>query len=294
MLNTRRNLWFLPVLFLIGSLPPGCGGAASESGSFNAASAPISTNTAGGGEAAADRSTNEKSVAPAKTVERKIVYTATVDLAADNLPKAQETLLALVKRHHGYVAEMNVSGAAGTPREGMWKVRVPVDEFTAFMDAVAKIAELRSVHTNSQDVTAEYYDAQAHLTNKRAEEQRLLRHLDKSTGKLSDILEIEHELSRVRGEIEELQGRLQLLANTATLSTVTVTIHEAREFVPKENPTFSERIAQTFHVSVIALRDVVLAIVLFIVAILPWLVASLLVLLPVWLIVRHMEGKKRA
>ena len=43
------------------------------------------------------------------------------------------------------------------------------------------------------------------------EEERLLKHLTDSTGKLEDILAVEKELSRVRTEVEQMQGQMRVL-----------------------------------------------------------------------------------
>jgi hypothetical protein len=48
----------------------------------------------------------------------------------------------------------------------------------------------------------------------------------KRTGKLSDVLEVERELARVRGEIERSQGRLRHLANKVELATIEISLTE--------------------------------------------------------------------
>ncbi len=92
---------------------------------------------------------------------------------------------------------------------------MPVDRFDSFVSAVSQIGEVRTNHVGSQDVTEEYYDIEARIRNKQEEEKRLLKHLADSTGKLEDILSVERELTRVRGEVEQMQGRLRFLANRA-------------------------------------------------------------------------------
>ena len=94
---------------------------------------------------------------------RKIIYTATVDLVVENLNIGQTKLVNLVKANQGYIADTNVGGNSGQQRTGSWKVRVPVDNYEAFMAGAAKLGELQSVNSSSQDVTAEFYDvARAH------------------------------------------------------------------------------------------------------------------------------------
>ncbi len=286
----------------------GCGGGEEESATFSTASAPASggapapmaeeksTNDATGGAAqppAAPATVTAQLVQTASVIPRKIIYNATVELVSDNFPTAQQSLLRLVKTHRGYIAETNVGGAAGTPRQGTWKIRIPVTEFDAFMAAVARLGELQTTHTDSQDVTAEYYDLQARISNKQVEEKRLLMHLQRSTAKLSDILRVEQELSRVRGEIEQMQGRLRLLANLTSLTTVSVTIREVKGYVPPKPATFSMQIARTFQASFGQLRDFGKGVVLLVVALAPWLVVLALIGVPAWRIARRQQSRRR-
>lgn len=223
----------------------------------------------------------------ASAIPRKIIYNATVDLLADNFTTAQRSLLSLIQKHKGYLSETNIGSTPGSPREGTWKIRVPEAEFSGFMADVVKLGELQTTHTDSQDVTAEFYDLQARISNKQVEEKRLLDHLQRSTAKLSDILQIEREISRVRGEIEQMQGRLRVLANMTSLTTITVTLHEVKGYVAPKPTTFGSQIARSFQSSVDALADVGKAIILIVVALAPWAIISLIIGFPLWRLVRR-------
>lgn len=214
---------------------------------------------------------------------RKIIYTAAMTLVAEDFARAEQELLRLVKDNAGYVINSEVRGSPGAPRLGQWKVRIPVARFDAFRDAVARLGELERNTTDSQDVTDEYYDLEARIKNKKIEEARLLDHLQKSTGKLNDILAVEHEISRVRGEVEQMQGRLQMLAKLTAMTTVTITLHERKSYVPPANPTFGTTIARTFGGSLDALLELGKTIVLIAVALGPWLPLLALVCIPLGL-----------
>ena len=224
---------------------------------------------------------------------RKIIYNAQVELVVEDLSTVVDDLTGLVKAHGGYVAETDVSGSAGGQRRGMWKVRVPVDRFDAFLAAVAKLGELQKNHVDSQDVTEEFYDIEARIANKQQEEKRLLKHLGDSTGSLEDILAVEREISRVRGEIEQAQGRLRYLANVSALSTVTVTASELRDYKPPISPAFSTQIGRTFFNSVELLVDLGKGLVLLVVAGLPWLPVVALIAWPLWRLMRRLPRPSR-
>lgn len=237
---------------------------------------------------------DEASSKPARkavNVVRKIIYTADVTLTVERLPAAEKALLEMVHRHHGYVASTDVAGAPGAPRSGTWKLRVPVTEFEAFRKELEGLGELQRMHLDSQDVTDEYYDVEANISNKRVEETRLLEHLRKSTGTLADILAVEQELSRVRGEIEQLQGRLRLLANQTELTTITVAITEAQEFVPIRGTSFGAEAARTFRGSLSTLKQAAQGLLLVVIAVLPWLLVIAVIVAPVVVLLRRLSRR---
>jgi hypothetical protein len=216
---------------------------------------------------------------------RKIVYTADLRVIVEDFPTAEAELKKLLKDHHGLIAKSDITGSTGSPRSGTWKLRIPVDEFEDFLQAVAGLGVPLKNSIDSQDVTEEYYDLDTRIKNKKVEEERLRKHLDQSTGKLEEILAVEKELSRVRGEIEHQEGRLRLLANLASLTTVTVTIQEIKNYVPPQAPTFAASIAGTFSASVGLLGAFGRGLVLFGVALVPWLTILLLLGGPIGLLV---------
>ncbi|MEX0702189.1 MAG: DUF4349 domain-containing protein [Planctomycetales bacterium] len=227
-------------------------------------------------------------------LERKIIYNATLNLVVEDFSPLPEEVQQLVARHGGYVAGSELSGAHGARRRGQWTIRVPVAKFGDFLDEAAALGELRSRSTDSQEVTAEYYDVESRIRNKQKEEARLLEHLESSTGKLEDILAVERELSRVREELERLQGRMRVLNDLTALSTLTLIVEEIRDYVPPEAATFGTRIARTFDGSLAALVEFAQALVLLLVAIGPWLVVLMVPLLFAIVILRRLlRARKR-
>lgn len=275
-LRRKRAAVFGMVLWASVGLLAGCAGKGSQSSSPSAesASAPTVGAAAPGAtsDATAGKSAETKTAAPA-AVPRKIIYTATVGLVADDFPRAAAQIVREAKARNGYVAENSVTGEPNAPREGTWKIRVPLPELDAFLAALGKMGELQNTTLTSQDVSEEFYDVRARLQNKRIEEARLIDLLQHSSGKLSDVLLLEKEISRVREEIERMEGRLRFLANQTDLATVTVTLHEAKAFKkPEAPPTFGTRLVRTFSGSVETLFDFVRGLMLLVVAVLPWMI----------------------
>jgi hypothetical protein len=204
-------------------------------------------------------------------VARKIIYDAKIDLIVESLNGLEPSILDLVKRNGGFLAESDLATQVSTQRTATWRVRVPVDHFDAFVSQVSRLGEVRTSHLGSQDVTEEFYDIEARIRNKQEEEKRLLKHLADSTGKLEDILKVESELTRVRGEVEQMQGRLRFLANRADLSTVTITATELKDYTPPQPVTLAAQIHTTFFGSLEALTTLGKSLLLLVIALVPWL-----------------------
>jgi hypothetical protein len=280
--------------FVISLLVGGCRGNPDASGSFGAAADQAAETIA------APRTAEPESAPPGQPTEavapampRKIIYAATVEMVCTDFAATAKKLLDEVRSKGGYVAETNVIGASnGKSREGTWKVRVPIAQFDAFMAALSGVGEVQSSSTTSQDVSEEYYDIEARLKNKRVEEARLIDHLRHSTAKLSDILMVEKEISRVQEEIERMEGRQRFLANQTDYSTVTITVRELTSLAPRESPTLWTQIGRTFTESVVALGEFGRGLALLVVGLLPWAAVGAGVGLPVWRIVRRRQQRK--
>jgi hypothetical protein len=148
------------------------------------------------------------------------------------------------------------------------------------------------VGTRGQDVSEEFYDLEAREKAKKVEEDRLVKHLADSTGKLDEILAVERELSRVRSEIERMQGRLRVLGNLTSLATVTISAREIKGCVPPQAPTLSTKISRTFYDSLELLQRLGET-VLLAVALVPWLPLIVLGLLIAFLINRRIVAAAR-
>jgi hypothetical protein len=69
-------------------------------------------------------------------------------------------------------------------------------------------------------------DLEARLANARNTERRLTDLLKERTGKLSDVLAVENEHARVRGEIERMEAERKNMSNQVSFATLNVTITE--------------------------------------------------------------------
>ena len=244
-------------------------------------------------ESAAEGQAKSSQPPGAEALQRKIIHTATLTLVVEHFDPVPEEVAALVDRFGAYVARSQITGAAGSLRRGQWTVRVPVERYAAFLLAAGKLGEIRNVNSDSQDVTEEYYDVDARIRNKKQEETRLNDLLAKAAGRLDEVLTLEREITRVRGEVEQLEGRLHVLDGVTAMSTVNLEISEIKEFVPGEPVRYGTRVRQAWEDSFAALLSIAQSLSVLLVVLSPWIGVLLPLLLAVVLVLRVRSARKR-
>ena len=229
-----------------------------------------------------------------KPVQRRIVYHTMLDLVVEDFAQVPRRVLELRDRFGAYIADSNVTGQSGTPRMGYWKVRVPIEKLDDFLAAARGLGELRSERQQAEDVTDKYYDLDARLRNKKKQETRLLELLADRTAKLEDVVKVEGEVSRVREEIERLEGQLRLVDNLSAMATVTLQIYEIKNFLPDDSADLATRISRTWAASLENLRMTGECIAILAAALGPWLIVLAVLVGLLSLIVRRWRRTHRA
>ena len=207
-------------------------------------------------------------------VERKIIYSASIELLVTNVEAIQPQVEKVVADFKGYVAKSDVTGQAGRSRTATWTLKVPVADYRAAVARLVALGQPVRNASDSQDVTEEFVDLTARVKNFKAEEETLNKLLKDTAVRLDDILKIREQIKIVRGEIERAEGRLKYLGLMTALSTITL---QAREEVPyaPETPTaaatFGEQIDTRFTASWHSLVRSAKAFVLWVVEVAPFL-----------------------
>jgi len=162
---------------------------------------------------------------PASTAPM-IARTASLSLVVKDFAGVEAAVKAVVSRHSGYIGELNTSTPSDAAKTLSATLRVPSAQLEP---ALAELKQLGRADQESQageEVTKQYVDLAARLKNSRATEERLLGVLRNNTGKVKDVLEVENEISRVRGEIEEMEADQRALQARIDFATITLSVTE--------------------------------------------------------------------
>jgi hypothetical protein len=173
--------------------------------------------TAGAGEAQAASWAN--SLTPATS--RMLITTADLSMEVRDAKKTHDEIAGIASKAGGYVTGSSLTGE----ESGAVTMRVPAARYASALAEVSKLGKVLSKQEKGEDVTEEFVDLQSRIRNLKREEEAFLLVLRKAK-RVPDILQVERELSRVRGEIEQAVGRAKYLENQVALSTINVSFNE--------------------------------------------------------------------
>lgn len=202
--------------------------------------------TEGGGESAPDEGGSDPgeqaanvSLELAADSDREVIRRASLELHASDTRQAFDDIVAMVESAGGFVAHANVfpvSSEEEQPAVAM-TLRVPVDQLNATMTAIKEsVDEVVAESQGAEDVTEQFIDLEARLTNLEAFEVELRALLTEVRAQLNSdpekILRVFNELSLVRGQIEEIKGQLDYLEDASALATLDVQLTQTPSAVP--------------------------------------------------------------
>ncbi len=165
--------------------------------------------------------------APAREniIETKIIKSGNLRFQSDDLEVTYANIQTAVKKYNASIK--NDSQANNDYQFSRTiNIRIPNQHFDAFIADISKGVKYFDVKDiSSQDVTEEYIDVASRIKTKKVLEARYLELLKKAN-KVSEMLEIEGQLSEIREEIEAKEGRLRYLQNKVAMSTLDIEFYK--------------------------------------------------------------------
>jgi len=156
--------------------------------------------------------------------DARIIRTGTMNLQVSDVAAAVKAARSAILAMGGYVGASNAGTDGDTPFAEI-SYRIPSSRWE---DALAELRVLGglttkvvSEQTQAVEVTAQIVDLEARIRNLEASETALQGIAAKAT-KVSDVLEVQAQLTSIRGEIEQLKAQLKDLNDRASYATVSV------------------------------------------------------------------------
>lgn len=157
--------------------------------------------------------------------DAKIVRTGTMELQVEDVPAAIRIARDAIRGLGGYVGASSTRNDGDQPYATV-TYRIPADRWEEALDALRGLnGQTRKVvgeETQAVEVTGQVIDLEARIRNLRSSETAL-QGIAAGATRVADVLEVQNQLTAVRGQIEQLDAQLNDLQDRAGFATMTVT-----------------------------------------------------------------------
>ncbi|HJP75987.1 MAG TPA: DUF4349 domain-containing protein [Pseudonocardiaceae bacterium] len=215
-----------------------------------------------------------------------MIRTATVALTTNNVPTAASKAEQLAEGAGGYLSGENVDGDTATVT-----LSVPQAQLDSVLLGLSKLGNVTSQQQQSQDVTDQLVDVSSRIATQQASVARVRQLLNQATS-ISDIVQIEGELSQRESDLESMERQQAELAGQVAMSTVNVQLTKAALPAPAQAsapaPGFGSGISGGWQ----ALGQTVRVVLLVLGAALPFLLGFGIPALAIWWVIRRRRTAK--
>jgi len=225
-----------------------------------------------------------------------IARTANLYVVVPKFETARSSLDAILMRYQAYAASLEVTTTEGAPRTINASLRVPSAQLGAALADMKALGRVENESQSGEEVTEQHADLVARLKNSRETEVRLEDVLGTRTGKVKDVLEVEQEISRVRGEIEQMEAQQKNLEHRVDFATLNLTMAEEYKAKLESNaPSLGTRLRNSMVTGFRNAFDSFFSLILFLSEALPVLLLWLAILSPLgWFVWRRFRAVRTA
>jgi hypothetical protein len=156
----------------------------------------------------------------------RIARTASLRISVNDFSMAKDAMDGVVKARGGFTASMTISSPKDSSRTLSADIEIPAAQCDAALSEFRMLGRVEEERQGSEEVTAQSEDLDIRLKNAREAENRLTNILRVGTGKVSDVLEVENEITRVRGEIEHQEADQKRLISRIIFASIELNLTE--------------------------------------------------------------------
>ncbi|TCO80011.1 DUF4349 domain-containing protein [Marinisporobacter balticus] len=169
-----------------------------------------------------------------KSSERKVIKNAFVYLDIENYDEKFNEIVKIIEVVGGYIENSNTNykdyNAEKSLVNGNITIRIPEKHFIHILEKIKKIGIVTNLGIDGNDITQQYRDTVNEIENLKIQEKRLREIMNKAKS-VKDVLEVEREFTRVRGQINQMTGNIKRWDDLTSLSTIEISLNE---IIPKD------------------------------------------------------------
>lgn len=166
-----------------------------------------------------------------KPTQRKVIMTHDLTLEVKETVTVIRQIAALAEKSGGFIVSSQSQKESDGVVRGEIDIRVPSGKVGTILEQLRKTGKVAAEQANAEDITEGYVDLEARMRNARTSEKRL-QDMMKQAGKLSDVLLVEKELTRVRGEIEAFEARKRTWDLQLEMTLIKITLTDRAGVLP--------------------------------------------------------------
>jgi hypothetical protein len=155
--------------------------------------------------------------------DARIIRTGTIDLEVTDVAAAVRAARDAIRGLGGYIGASATYARDDYPYAEV-TYRIPGDRWEDALDALRNLGGLTKKvageQTQAVEVTGQVIDLEARIANLRAGEASLQEIASRAT-RISDVLEVQAQLTSIRGQIEQLEAQRKDLEDRAAFATLT-------------------------------------------------------------------------
>lgn len=163
---------------------------------------------------------------------RVIIKNGNLHLDILDLEETMQLINNQLEGYNGYISNMSTNVNYIDPqgnefRSGYLQVKIESIHFESFMDYAKDLGRIKNTNVSSNDITNQYRDTVSRIKNLEITQQRL-RDLLKESQSVEETLQIERELTRIRGQLDQLEGNIKNWDRLSQFSTINIHLNEVK------------------------------------------------------------------
>ena len=240
-------------------------------------------------------------IAEALQHQRPVLIARTVELSVivKDFASARTSLDAVLLRHRGYAAQLTVSGDPSARGSIQASLRIPVPELDSALAELKSLGRVERESLSGEEVTMHHADLIARISNSRETEARLKDILRTRTDKVSDVLEVEQQISQTRGQIEQMEAELKAVENRVDFASVSLSLStEFKDKVGELSPAAGTRLHNAYVSGYRNARESFLSLLVWLLStgpeIILWVIILAFPTILVWRLRRNLQSRALA
>jgi hypothetical protein len=172
-------------------------------------------------------------------------------------------------------------------------ILIPQDLFYEGFNFFTESGEVISKRTNEADMTKYFYDMENKVKNLEVQEERLRALFDRAEN-IAEIMQIENELARVRGQIDSYTMEIQDISYRSDMATISLEIREiqSKDTIRPVDNNLWKRAKESFTKSINSLILTFENLVVYAFAAIPVILIMLVIVVILALIIKKVRKNK--